>query len=309
MRPDVRPNEKWMKSFDQRIRAARDAARGIPEAHITEVESAARRVEKALLGSNDALRRAAEEQWKLHDAANAENEKYVLTPVSPQPLPSDIAQSLAGRFGTKCNCECTVRDFVLPFLGGRADPDFHTQPGVTTVQQGIVGWGDFAPPQPHLANTGAGSGQLINGNLDLYWSKPVPHDGIFALNPSQRRSEFFVFGSHRVRGQGWALSSNDSRVEVEAWVIVYLDGEWIDARHYPVSHDATRSENRTRNFSALLDLPGRIAFQAHSGQELGMIVRLFGSTWANDEGTADVWISSFGLPSNQLSDMDIDVLD
>ena len=160
-----------------------------------------------------------------------------------------------------------------------------------------------------MTNTGSGDGQLINGNLDLYWRTTVPHDGIFAMQPTQNRSSFAVFGSHKVRGRGWYFSSNDARVEVHAWVIVYLDSQWLDARHVVVSTDATKSENRTRSFGRWVDLPGRITFQANAGQELGMIVRLYGETWANDEGLSEINVDLFGVPSNWLNDMHIDVLD
>jgi hypothetical protein len=312
MLENIKPSGKWMKEFDKRMRAARDLARGIPESHITEIEAAARQAERALLSGNEAFRKAAEVQLRLQKAANAENEKLARKSIFPRPLATDIAKQLAGRFQVKCDCACCVRDFELLFAHGVADAVFQTQTSVTTVQHGLVGWSDFAPPQPHIANTGSSDGQWINGNLDLYWTTSVPHDGIFAFSPASSiwgERRLLVQGSHRVWGTGWPWSSNDARVEVEAWVIVYLDGEWLDARQYPVSSDATHSQYRTKYFGEWLDLPGRIVFQARAGQELGMIVRLYCGTWANDEGDADIWVSAFGLPSNMISDMDLIVTD
>lgn len=40
-----------------------------------------------------------------------------------------------------------------------------------------------------------------------------------------------------------------------------------------------------------------------------MIVRLYGETWANDEGLAEINIDLFGLPSNMTPDMNIDLVD
>lgn len=105
------------------------------------------------------------------------------------------------------------------------------------------------------------------------------------------------------------FSSNDARVEVHAWVIVYLNTQWLASRHKVISSDATQSENRTKSFGTWVDLPGRMTFQAQAGQQLGMIVRLYGETWANDEGLSEINVDLFGLPSNLLEDMHIDVLD
>jgi hypothetical protein len=141
---------------------------------------------------------------------------------------------------------------------------------------------------------------MINGNLDLYWRASIPHSGIFAMRPNQVRPSFPVFGSHKVSGRGWRFSSNDARVGIHAWVIVYLGIRWIEARHQVISSDATRSENRTRSFGRWVDLPGRITFQAEAGQELGMIVRLYGETWANDEGLAEINIDLSGYTLEEL---------
>lgn len=302
-----KPDKKLMKEFEQRMTAAQDIQRGIPSSQITEVEAAQRRIGKALVAKDNALAKAVKAATKADKASSDLIEKLGPQNVAIAPLHESIKDILEQY--NKCSCDCCIRDFELPFVNSAASPNFATESPVNYVAQGIVGWRVHSNPPPKMTNTGSGNGQIINGNLDLYWQTTVPHNGIFAMRPNQNRSSFAVFGSHKVRGRGWYFSGNDARVEVHAWVIVYLGTQWLDARHVVVSWDATKSENRTKSFGRWVDLPGRITFQANAGQQLGMIVRLYGETWANDEGLAEINIDLFGVPSNVLDDMDIDVLD
>ncbi len=299
-------DNKILRDLNRRATVVQDAARGIPEALLTEYETAQRTIERALRDSNDNIRnaiaRAETVSAKVENAYESQRKAFAFR----KPTTEELTAILVGYPHLKV---CGVRDFVLPFSRGQADAAFATELAVTAVTQGIVGWGDQSNPPPRIVNAGSGDGQTINGNLDLYWRASVPHNGIFAMRPNQGRPSFAVFGSHTVRGRGWRFSSNDARVEVHAWVIVYLDTEWLEARHAVISSDATRSENRTKSFGEWVNLPGRITFQAQAGQELGMEVRLYGETWANDEGLAEINIDTFGLPSNVIEDMNIDVVD
>lgn len=303
-------DDSRIRAFDASCAAAQDAARGVPAALLTEYETRQRAMERALREEIPALRTALEDAravQKQMEAAHTEPERAVTRAPTATELAAGIPE-YAGPTGPVVPIFCGVRSFELPYVGGHADPEFGTELGANQVVQGLVGWGDHSNPPPAMVNSGSGNGQLINGNLDLYWEATVPHDGIFAVNPRAWRSSFPVFGSHRVRGRGWYFSSNDARVEVHAWVIVYLDGAWLDARHEVVSWDATKSENRTKSFGAWIDLPGRITFDAQGGQHLGMIVRLSGQTWANDEGLAEINVDTFGIPSNVMDDMDLQVM-
>ncbi len=299
-------DQKILRNLNRRATAVQDAARGIPEQLLTEYEEAQRAIERALRNSSADIRKAIDGAETVSGKLLESDEEQRKAFAFHKPTSEEIISVLAGYPPSEV---CGVRDFVLPFIRGQADQEFGTESPITTVRQGIVGWGDQSNPPPRMVNTGSESGQTLNGNLDLYWRVTIPHDGIFAVRPNQTRPSFPVFGSHTVRGRGWYFSSNDARVEVHAWVIVYLGGHWLEARHEVISSDATRSENRTRSFGAWVDLPGRVTFQAQEGQELGMIVRLYGQTWANDEGLAEININTFGLPSNMVEDMNIDVVD
>lgn len=300
-------DEKLMKDFQQRMIGIQDLARGLPEERVTEIETAARSIEKAFLESSPSVKKAIESAQETQDKAISDIEEIDRTYYRYRTEGEKIKGVLTTAAAKVC--VCTPRNFVLPFINGVADPSFGTESPITNVEQGIVGWGDHSNPPPKISNTGSGNGQTINGNLNLCWRKTVPHDGIFAMRPNQGRTSFPVYGSHKVRGRGWWLSSNDSRVEVHAWVIVYLDFQWLYDSHNVVSWDATKSENRTKHFGKWIDLPGRITFQAQAGQKMGMTVLLYGYTWANDEGLAELNVSTFGLPSNWIQDMDIDVID
>jgi hypothetical protein len=292
--------------LERQVSQVQDAARGIPESFFTEYQAAQRAVDRAIQDSDKEVLKAVNETRKIRRKFEDSFDIKGKPVASNKPTSDEITSVL---FGYSPYQFCGPRDFVLPFISGTADSDFNTESHVYDVSQGLVGWGDHSNQHPRIVNTGNGDGQVISGNLDLYWRTQVPHDGIFALRPNQGRSSFPIFGSHNVRGSGWYFSSDDARAEVHSWVIVYLDTQWITFGHWIISSDATRSENRTKNFGAWVNLPGRMTFEAQEGQELGMIVRLHCFTWANEEGLAEINIDKFGIPSNMIEDMNIDVID
>lgn len=291
--------------LERKMTQVQDAARGIPESHFIEYQAAQRAVDRAIQNSSKEIQQAVRgigEIRRKFEGAFETTEKQV---ASQKPTGEKLASVLYG--GAPLDL-CGSRNFELPFIHGTADEDFNTESPVTEVMSGIVGWGDHSNPHPRIVNMGEGDG-IITGNLDLYWRAQVPHDGIFALRPDQWKSSFPIYGRHTVSGSAWHVSSDAARAEVHSWVILYLDSQWLKFGHWVISSDAARSENRTRSFSAWIDLPGWTPFQARAGQELGMIVRLHCFTWASEECLAEILIDSFGLPSNAWWDMNLDVMD
>jgi hypothetical protein len=195
-------DKKILHDLNRRATAVQDAARGVPEALLTEYETAQRTIERALRDSSKDVREAVERaqavSGKLAEADDEQREAFAFR----KPTTEEIIAILTGRRPPDL-CVCGVRDFTLPFIRGEADAAFGTESPVTTVRRGIVGWDDHSNPPPRIANIGTGNGRTINGNLDLYWRTRVPHDGIFAMRPNQERSSFPVFGNHLVRGRGW----------------------------------------------------------------------------------------------------------
>jgi hypothetical protein len=307
-----------LKKFEARMGAVEDWKRGIPLAQITRAESTARRLHKESLEKTTDAKRTMELALSLRKEIEKTQADLI-----PPALKGITAECLFGEPATFSLREATLsetlrdlirggswvvqaRNFTLPFEGGSSfgfdvDPTW-----IDGIHNGMAGWGEFSARPPRIVNTGSGDGMNMDGNLDLTWSIPVPHTGIFRLPLGGR---VLYEGTHRVRGEGWAWSSNDARAEIQSWFILYLDDAWITSRNSVVSWDATKSENRTKSFSAWIDLPTDIYFEARAGQSLGLIARLEAHTWANSEGLSEVHIGRFGMTANAFTDLDYIVED
>jgi hypothetical protein len=168
--------------LNSRATVVQDAARGIPEAMLTEYESAQRAIERALRDSGKDIRSAIERAESVSRKAAEAYEAQRNALSFRKPTSEEVISRLIGYQRPQV---CGVRDFVLPFIRGHADPAFDTESPITTVRQGIIGWGDHSDSPPQIVNTGSGNGQMINGNLDLYWRACLRSPSF----PSERATE------------------------------------------------------------------------------------------------------------------------
>jgi hypothetical protein len=161
---------------------------------------------------------------------------------------------------------------------------------------GLVGWADFAGIPLGLFNGGASGGRIMRAQLTLAWRATIPHEGAYIV---RRISPFVrVRGDHTVHGEGWYYSGIDARVEIDVSSFLYLTGGNVIGGGALVSFgDATKSEDRTKEFSRDLSLPDGICFKATQGQELTYFLYLNVETFANDDGSAYVNITDFWAPA------------
>ena len=195
------------------------------------------------------------------------------------------------------------RDFEMEFEGFRCAGPWNTSEPAVAVHAGVIGWMEGYDAIPTLANVGESVGKVVSGDLDLVWSMAIPRSGTWALQPGGPGKTVLIEGSHKVSGKGLFDITFDARVEAEVWMIVALGAQWLFSQCTTVCSDATKNDERPGTFTQFLSSPGGVLFRAERDQELDVIIRLHGYTWANNEGAAELCVRKFGVLANTLDDL------
>jgi len=196
----------------------------------------------------------------------------------------------------------------IPFSSGWSS--FPGLRNILDVRGGLLGWGASAGDTVEKTITGDGSQAEVGFTLHLTWQVQLPAGGAFIIrrNPSAFFPSYVTAsGRHRVIASGWAGSGYDASVSVFGGMFVQVvEPNFQTIEFGPIeSSDSTRSEDREKRFSQILNLPDEIVVVANTAASLYIVVFLDAELFADsddNDSLAYLRIDSFGLPMNTFAD-------
>ena len=199
-------------------------------------------------------------------------------------------------------CDC-----IVPFCFDRMKVNGNINgPATNDVTRGVIGANRYYETEYRIYNSGDTSGTTRVhkvGSLDILFSAIIPSDDRYCLlHPV---GDIWIRGKSRVLGHGNSTTCFDSKIWVDYFSFLHLDGNIIESAHKDIHYDGTRSEDRTKYFSKDIKLtPHYLFFNANAGQKIELLLRIQIDTAANRDGKTWGWINIFGLPANMKSDYD-----
>ncbi len=195
----------------------------------------------------------------------------------------------------------------VPFTFRRLDVyNSMSGPELSDVHLGILGAARESANDYTVWNPGDTSGTTrvhIGGQMHISFAAEIPKTGNwYLLHPA---GTVVIRGHSRVVGHGNSSTCYDAKVRVNYYQVLEVGTQLLEIAGGEIHYDGTRSEDRTRDFSADMELPARyVPFHANQGETLLLTLRIEVGTEANEDGLATGVIDMFGLPANRASDYD-----
>ncbi len=180
-------------------------------------------------------------------------------------------------------------------------------PAQTGVARGMLGAMRWAANEYTVWNPGETSGKTrvhLYGQARIVFGAEIPRAGKWCL--AAPSGALLIRGHSRVVGHGNSTTSYDAKVWVSYYQMLALGDTILEVSQTDVAYDGTRSEDRTRYFTADGFLPPRgIFFDApRAGDSLLLFLCLNVDTAANEDGLAVGVIDQFGFLANSTDDYD-----
>lgn len=210
---------------------------------------------------------------------------------------------LAGLFASnKLKCEC-----IAPFSFNQLRVlDSISGPATSDVTRGVIGAKRYYDYEYKIYNSGDTNGTTrvhMVGSLDILFSAAIPSTGRYCILLPV--GDLWISGLSRVLGHGNSSTCYDSKIWVDFFSFLHLDGNILESSHSDIHYDGTRSEDRTKSFFKIITFdPRYLFFNANAGQTLELILRLQIDTAANEDGKTWGYVNLFGFPANNKTDYD-----
>lgn len=174
---------------------------------------------------------------------------------------------------------------------------------VNDTYEGLAGWAEGSTGIARISNLN-GKGR-IEGNLVLRWTGIAPADGHYSIAPSLTLLHSGICSTQGDFG-------SDLNAVASATILSYLTlGTTTLAFSYvSLSYAASywKLDDDVDGMAPSTILASDwLTFEAHQGQDVQLLVSLFGSTWTSEKGDAEVEITKFGLISTTWADTKITV--
>jgi hypothetical protein len=188
-----------------------------------------------------------------------------------------------------------------PGLGALLDM---TGPEFNTVQRGMIGANREGSGEYRVRNPGDTGGKTrvpMFGRVHIRFGASLPVGGRWCvLHPA---GPLLISGQSRVIGHGNMTTSFDAKVSVNYVRMLQTETELVSLFLEEIHFDATRSEDRGKNFNDDRDLRSRYRFFETDGPtDVWLMHALDVHTEANVDGFASVSIDLFGFLANGSSD-------
>jgi len=208
--------------------------------------------------------------------------------------------------GNQIQCNC-----IFPFVFQSLKVyDHMTGPNMFEVERGILGINRYYDGEYRVYNSGdtVGKGRVsMVGHGDLTFKADITTGGRYCL--LMPAGYLLIRGKSRVKGQGNYTTCFDSKVWINFWSILHVNGNIIEMSGGQIHYDGTRSEDRTKYFiSDRVLSPRYIFFNAQNNSYIELILRIEIKTAANEDGKAWGTIDQFGFYANTKSDYDTMVI-
>jgi hypothetical protein len=215
-------------------------------------------------------------------------------------LQPSITSELLGLKEISCDC-------IIPFCFDQLRANGKISgPSNNNVTRGVIGANRYYENEYRVFNAGDTKGKTrihSVGSLDILFSAEIPKNGRYCL--LMPVGKLWIRGKSRVVGQGNSTTSYDSKVWVDYFSILHVEGNIIESSHADIHYDGTRSEDRTKYFSKDISFsPRYLFFNANAQQKVELILRIQIDTAANEDGKAWGYVNLFGFPANMKTDYD-----
>lgn len=218
----------------------------------------------------------------------------------PRLASSSLLAELFQTQAVRCDCVVPFTWMGLNAYGNMTGPDRND------VFQGILGANREYTGEYTVTNPGdtEGKGRVpLNGQLHMSFEATIPQGGRWCL--LMPAGNLWVRGHSKVVGQGNSTTSYDAKVWIDYYQLLIVRSTLVEIGGGEIHYDGTRSESRTKYFEADVVLGGRyLFFNASSGDQVVLSLRIEVDTAANEDGTAVGTIDYFGFPANTRTDYD-----
>lgn len=285
-----------LRPSPEKLAAVKAAERSGDTARFTELLAELDRASKVR-----SVRSLALDRKLVNDKASrvlAEAERAVR--VAPPTSAASILAQLAGKGELACDC-------VVPFQFQRLDVyGAMSGPEQDEVARGMLGAMRWYANEYTVWNPGDTDGKTrvpMYGQMHISFGATIPRGGRWCLvHPS---GTLLLRGHSRVVGHGNMTTSYDAKVWVDYFQVLQVGGNLLEISGGQIHYDGTRSEDRTKYFTADRFLPPRsLFFNAQAGTTLLLTLRVEIDTEANEDGIATGVVDQFGFLANSTGDYD-----
>ncbi len=314
--------DEVLKRIDKRITKIRDAKRGYPESRINEVQALKDEIYRIIIEANPDVKKPLKRLQEICEEGISEmRENSRILPDDPEYRPvflSDRYVLTAPKTHTR---PMFTDDVDLPTIprtppmllnfNGAFSVGFENAGRPREMMNGLFGWGLSSESIPYIINTPGDGVSTKTGRLDFKWDATIPYDGVFTLNPYDAlyaEIHFYYQISGDIDNPN-GIWGRDASVEINGYSLISLGSELIDEKHIEVFYDQTSAESKSGEGFGELHAPAAVTFEAIEGQLLSMILRLEVATWTNNRGYSRVDIWDFAIPINEMSDLDIAIIE